>query len=134
MTIERNTLMGLIKTEEEKLIPLTEWAISSVCMGIHAKLPKLQKPRISRDEIALRYHLQIPDEFRERYINILFNHQEAISIDKYDLGLAKNYKNKIHLKNADPVDRKQYKIPEVHHQFIKQTLEEWLKLGGSMEM
>ncbi len=25
--------------------------------------------------------------------------------------------------------RKQFKIPEAHHQFIKQTLEEWLKLG-----
>jgi hypothetical protein len=47
VTIERNNLMGLIEIEEEKLIPLTEQAISSVCVGIHAKLPKLQKPRIS---------------------------------------------------------------------------------------
>ncbi len=32
------------------------------------------------------------------------------------------------LKDTDPVYRKQFKIPEAHHQFIKQTLEEWLKL------
>jgi hypothetical protein len=50
-------------------------------------------------------------------------------MDKYDLGLAKNYKHKIHLKNEDPVYRKQFKIPEAHHQCIEQTLEEWLKLG-----
>jgi hypothetical protein len=50
-------------------------------------------------------------------------------MDKYDLGLARNYKHKIHLKNEDPVYRKQFKIPEAHHQFIEQTLEEWLKLG-----
>jgi hypothetical protein len=29
----------------------------------------------------------------------------------------------------DPVYRKQFKILEAHHQFIKQTLDEWLKLG-----
>jgi hypothetical protein len=73
--------------------------------------------------------LQVPEEFRDRYIDILFKHQGAISMDKYDLGLAKNYKHKIHLKIEDPVYRKQFKIPEAHHQFIEQTLEEWLKLG-----
>jgi hypothetical protein len=50
-------------------------------------------------------------------------------MDKYDLGLARNYKHKIHLYNENPVYRKQFKIPEAHHNFIKQTLEEWLKLG-----
>jgi hypothetical protein len=34
---------------------------------------------------------------------ILFNHQEAIRIDKYHHRLAKNFKHKIHLKNEDPV-------------------------------
>jgi hypothetical protein len=29
----------------------------------------------------------------------------------------------------DPVYWKQFKIPEAHHQSIKQTLDEWLKLG-----
>jgi hypothetical protein len=61
--------------------------------------------------------------------NILFKHQEAISIDKYELGLVRNYKHRIHLKNENPVYRKQFKIPEAHHNFMEQTLEEWLKLG-----
>ncbi len=52
-----------------------------------------------------------------------------LSIDKYDLGLAKDFKHKIHLKTQDLVYRKQFKIPEAHHQFIEQTLDEWLKLG-----
>jgi hypothetical protein len=51
------------------------------------------------------------------------------SIEKYDLGLAKDFKHKIHLKMQDTVYRKQFKIPEAHHQFIEQTLDEWLKLG-----
>ena len=47
-----------------------------------------------------------------------YKHQEAISIDKYDLGLAKNYQHKIHLKNTDPVYNKQCKIPEAHHRTL----------------
>jgi hypothetical protein len=40
-------------------------------------------------------------------------------IDKYDVGLAKDFKHKIHLKTKDPVYRKHFKIPEAHHQLIK---------------
>jgi hypothetical protein len=82
-----------------------------------------------RDDIQKQCHLQVQDEFKERYLDILYKHQDALSIYKYNLGLAKNFKNKIHLKMQDPVYWKQFKIPEAHHQFIEQTLDEWLKLG-----
>jgi len=45
-------------------------------------------------------------------------------MDKYDLGLAKDFTHKIHLKSQDPVYRKQFNIPEGHHRFIEQTLDE----------
>jgi hypothetical protein len=69
------------------------------------------------------------EAFTEQYIDILFKHQEVLGVNKFDLGLAKTYSNKVHLKNDDPVYRKQFKIVVEHHQFIKQTLEKWLKLG-----
>ncbi len=53
-------------------------------------------------------------------------HQKAISINKYDLGLAKDFKHKIHLKYNNLVYRKQFKIPEAHLNFIEQSLDEWL--------
>jgi len=59
----------------------------------------------------------------------LCKHQDAFSIDKYNLGLAKDFKHKIHLRMQDPVYQNQFKIPEAHHQFIEQTLDEWLKWG-----
>jgi len=62
-------------------------------------------------------------------LDILCKHQDALIIDKYDLGLASDFKHKTHLKMQDPVYRKQFKIPEAHHQFIEQILDEWLKLG-----
>jgi hypothetical protein len=86
-------------------------------------------PELTREDIARRCHLQVPDEFITQYLDLLFKYKEAIRINKYDLGLAKKYKHKIHLKNDNPVNRKQFKIPEAHHNFIEQILEEWLKLG-----
>jgi hypothetical protein len=60
----------------------------------------------------------------------LCKHEDILSIDNYDLGLAKDFKHKIHLKMQDPVYRKQFKIPEAHQQFMELTLDEWLKLGA----
>jgi hypothetical protein len=73
--------------------------------------------------------LQVPEEFQERYLDIFCKQQDTLSINRYDLGLPKDFKHKIHLKMQDQVYRKQFKIPEAHHQFIQQTLEEWLKMG-----
>ncbi len=74
-------------------------------------------------------HLNVPDEFKQKYIDILYKHQVAISVNKMDLGCAKNFTHKIHLKDNNLVYRKQFKIPEAHQNFIKAMLEKWLKLG-----
>ncbi len=115
--------------EPDELVPLTDEFISSLCQDIHNRFPKVKRKRLSRDEIRQRCHLQVPEEFHECYLDILCKHQDTLSIDKYDLGLAKDFKHKIHLKTQDPVYRKQFKIPEAHHQFIEQTLDKWLKMG-----
>jgi hypothetical protein len=53
----------------------------------------------------------------------------ALSVNKMDLGLARTFTQKIHLKDNNPVYTKQIKIPEAHQSFIETTLDEWLKLG-----
>jgi hypothetical protein len=50
-------------------------------------------------------------------------------MDKYNLGLAKDFTHRIHLKDNQPIFWKQFSIPEPHTQFIEQTLDEWVKLG-----
>jgi hypothetical protein len=89
----------------------------------------MPKKKLTKDEIASKAHLNVPTEFKQKYVDILYKHQKAISANKYNLGLASNYKHKIHLKNKDPVYQKQFKIPETHQTFIEQLLDEWLKLG-----
>jgi hypothetical protein len=83
-------ILGVIETEPDELVPLTDDFISSVCQDIHNRFPKVKRKRLSREEIKRRCHLQVPEEFHERYLDILCKHQDALSIDKYDLGLAKD--------------------------------------------
>jgi hypothetical protein len=122
VTIERNDVMGIIEMEEDEMNPLTDETAADICATIKSNIPSTPQTQLTRDDIARRCNLQVPEEFKERYLDILFKHQEAISINKYDLGLAKNYKHRIHLKNENPVYPKQFKIPEAHHNFIEQTL------------
>jgi len=64
------------------------------------------KRKLTKKEIAAKAHLNVPNEYKQRYIDILYKHQKAISANKYDLGLASNFKHKIHLKDNNPVYRK----------------------------
>ena len=71
----------------------------------------------------------MPLKYKSNYIEILYKHQDAICINKFDLGRAKNFTYKVHLKDNAPVYRKHFKIPEAQQKFIEATLDEWLKLG-----
>ena len=129
ITLARNEILGVLEFEQEECLPLSEQTISSVISDIHQKFPKVPKKFFSKTEIEQKANLHVPNEYKQHYVDILYKHQEAISINKFDLGRAKNFTHKIHLKDNNPVYRKQFKIPEAHQTFIEQTLDEWLKLG-----
>jgi hypothetical protein len=120
--INKNDILGIMATESDALIPLEDSTISSILQDIDKHLPKVPKKKLTRAEIANKAHLNIPSEYKQRYIDILYKHQQAIS--------ANIYKHKIHLKDNAPVYRKQFKIPEAHQSFIEQSIDEWLKLGA----
>ncbi len=105
--------------EADPLIPMEDSTIASILSDIDKHLPKVPKKRLTKEEIAAKANLNVPNEYKDRYVNILYKHQEAISANNYDLCLASNYKHRIHLKDNSPVYRKQFKIPEAHQQFIE---------------
>ena len=129
VTIDRNDILGIMDLESDNLIPLEDSTISAILSDINKHLPKVPKKKLTKAEIAEKAHLNVPSEYKQQYVDILFKHQNAISANKYDLGLATNFKHKIYLKDNAPVYRKQFKIPEAHQNFIEQSLDEWLKLG-----
>jgi len=89
--------------ENGDLILLEGSVITFILSDINAKLPKVQKKKLTRDEIARKANLNVPCEFKQCYVDILYKHQAAISANKCNLRLSQNYKHKIHLKNNDPV-------------------------------
>jgi hypothetical protein len=103
--------MGIIEMEEDKIYPLTDEAATGICAIIKSNIPSTPRTQLTREDIARRCNLHVLDEFKTQYLDLLFKYQEAISIDTYNLGLARNYKHKIHLKNDNLVYRKQFKIP-----------------------
>jgi Reverse transcriptase (RNA-dependent DNA polymerase)/Retroviral aspartyl protease len=129
VTISRNEILGIMDAKPDGPIPMEDSTISAILQEIDNKLPKVPKRKLTKDEITAKAHLNVPPEFKQKYIDILHKHQQAISVNIYDLGLATNFKHKIHLKDNDPVYRKQFKIPEAHQNFIEQPLDEWLKLS-----
>ncbi len=115
--------------EAEPCLPLDENTVASIISNIEEKFPKVQKKHFSRAEIEQKANLNVPQELKQKYVDILYKHQTAISMNKMDLGRAKNFTHKMHLKDNNPVYRKQFKIPEAHQTFIDTILDEWLKLG-----
>jgi len=127
--IDRNDVLGFMDIETDELIPMEDSTIAAILSDIDKHLPTVPKKKLTKAKIAAKANLNVSSEYKNQYADILYKHQKAISVNKYDLGLATHYKHKIHLKDNSPVYRKQFKIPEVHQQFIEQSLDEWLKLG-----
>ncbi len=129
VNIESGDMSGIIDTETTTPIPLDDDSLATICDQIYQRLPKVKKKTWTRNEIEKRCHLGAPEEYRAHYIDTLFRHQAAVGVDKYDLGLAKDFSHRIHLKDDKLIYRKQFNLPEAHNRFIDQTLDEWLKLG-----
>jgi len=86
IVIVRNKVLGVLEFEPDDCIPMTENSIAAIISDIQQKFPKVPKKQFTRVEIEQRAKLQVPAEYKKRYIDILFKHQNAICVDKFDLG------------------------------------------------
>jgi hypothetical protein len=82
-----------------------------------------------KNRIKNEANINVPAEYREEYLALLTKYSDLFSDTKYDLGRATHFFHKIHLKDKEPVYRKQFKIPDAHKPFLEENITEWLKLG-----
>ena len=80
-------------------------------------------------EIQQRANLNVPDDFKPQYLQLLYKYRRVISTSKTDLGRCKTYKHRLHLKDEQAVYQKQFPLKPENQQFVKQSLQEWLRLG-----
>jgi hypothetical protein len=101
--IDRNDILGITDIETDDLIPLEDWTITAILNDIDKHLPKVPKKNLTKAEIAEKAHLNVPSEYKNPYIDILYKYQKAIRANKYNLRLATHFKHKIQLKDNSPV-------------------------------
>ena len=82
-----------------------------------------------KSRIYKEANINVPTEYKDKYYSLLTKYSDLFSDTKYDLGRATHFFHKIHLKNKEPVYRKQFKIPDAHKPFLEENVTEWLKLG-----
>jgi hypothetical protein len=73
--------------------------------------------------------LNVPDSFKQKYLDLLLKHHEVISDNKYNLGECSTAMHDIELKSETLIYVKQFKIQEDHQAAVQQHVEELLKLG-----
>jgi hypothetical protein len=86
IAIARNKVLGVLEFEPDDCIPMTENSIAAIISYIQHKFPKVPTKHFTQIKIKQRAKLQVPAEYKKRYNDILFKHQNAISVDKFDLG------------------------------------------------
>jgi len=73
--------------------------------------------------------INVPNNYAEKYRQVLKKHHAVFSRDKTDLGRSNLIQHEIHLKSDDPIYVKQFKMPDVHRDYLEEQVKEWLKLG-----
>ena len=124
VTLERDEVVGFVEQIEETDI-----------QQIHPDRVKAVKETASklteakRKFIMEKMNLDVPDTYRQKFIDLLLRHHDVFSENKYDLGRAKHFMHEIALRTEEPVYIKQFKIPDAHREEVEKHVGEWLKLG-----
>ena len=130
IVIQRNVVIGKIDTEgpHSKIELLSQDKVKEIFTSIN-ELTATTSKTLTREQILTRANINVPEQYKQQYVDLLYKFRSAISISSTDLGKAKHYSHRIHIKNRNPVYRKQFKIPDAHSKFISDSIDDWLKLG-----
>ena len=104
---------------------LDEQVISSIARTKKKEESRPERIRLLKEKL----NLQVPEEYEQRYVDLLVKHHAAFSLDKNDIGLCNLVQHKLTMKTPEPVFVKQFKIPEAHQHYLHEQIREWLKLG-----
>ena len=127
ITINRDEIVGTIENpQDDELRQLNPDFISSLARHQPTTTPLSPE---KKKFILEKMNLDVPPEYRDRFVQLMLKHHEVFSATKYDLGRAKTLMHEIALKTEEPVYIKQFKIPDAHREEVEKHVAEWLKLG-----
>ena len=130
MTIEKDSLVGIVENLREE-DEVGELNVNEMTVNIQKQqLPPAKiLTQEKRKYIAEHATLNVPEQFKKKYLDLLMKHHEVISDNKYDLGKCSTAMHDIEMKSENPIYVKQFKIQDDQQEAVKRHVEELLKLG-----
>jgi len=96
-------------------------------LGGHASTQANGRP--DQKQFISMIRMNVPDEFKDKYVSLFSRNYDIFSKNKEDLGKANNFEHNIKLKNNLPIYRKQFRIPEAHQESLDKQIDEWVNIG-----
>ena len=131
--LNRGTPVGeLENVEKENLHP---WLVTDTTPLVPQKqLDKIKVPPLNaklKERIKKAANLDhLPENLRDKYIKMLYDNHECISLEEFDLGQCTKGAHSIPTKlNSPPTYQKQFPLPIEHEKEIRRQVLEWLKIG-----
>ncbi len=81
------------------------------------------------DNVKFARNKELTEALKQKYIDLLLEHHEAISNSLFDTGRSQTIAHNIQLKKQDPIYMKQFRIPDAQLEAVQNHVEELLKLG-----
>ena len=133
LRIPKGVEIGEVEAVEES--ELHPWLVSDTTPLVPPKklnkipIPVLDSTRKAR--IAKSANLShLPENIKDKYLEILLNNHQCISLDEFDIGRCNKGAHSIPLKpNCPPAYSKQFPLPIEHEKEIRRQVLEWLKIG-----
>jgi disulfide oxidoreductase YuzD len=126
--LQQGAFIGLIEnvsdSEKRQLDPNYVNAIAEKQLKSCSPIPISEEKKSFIEE---KLKLNVPEQFKDNYLNIWYKNHEAISEQKYNMGKIETLMHDISLKSKEPVYFKRFRIPDAHHQQVKQQVTKWLK-------
>jgi hypothetical protein len=128
--IGRNDIVGFIENLSDcEMKELNPKYLNAVAENNYKRKGEVALSPEKKKFLMETMNLQVPEEFRDRYMKLILDNHEVVSAHKYDLGRANTLMHDITLKSEEPVYVKQFKIPDAHREEVQKHVTEWLKLG-----
>ena len=126
--LKRGQVIGMLENAEDYEIEKMDPHRINAIIDKHKDKKVPMTPEMNKF-IEENAQINVPDKYRDRYMQLLKKHHAVFSRDKSDLGRSDLIQHEIHLKSEDPIYVKQFKMPDVHRDYLEEQVKEWLKLG-----
>jgi transposase InsO family protein len=124
--LKRGQIIGILENAEDYEMDTMDPKRINAIINKDKKVPMTPEMNKFIEENA---KINVPNNYTEKYMQLLKKHHAVFSRDKTDLGRSDLIQHEIHLKSDDPIYVKQFKMPDVHRDYLEEQVKEWLKLG-----